>query len=152
MPVTRLPVDPLRPPGRRGVSLPAAPAGLLRRALLPAVAVTLSLSVSPDPARAGGFAPVAERARFVDLVRDRALRIALYGLALKVHDDGRISGSAMGRPVSGQWQWRDGYFCREMTWGTRPIAPNCQLVEVRGREMRFTTDRGKGQGATFRLE
>ncbi len=114
--------------------------------------LALILSLLPLSATAGGFAPVTDRGAFLELMRGRALHIALYGLALRVLDDGRITGTAMGRPVTGRWHWRDGYFCREMTWGTRPIAANCQLVEVRGREMRFTTDRGKGQGATFRLE
>lgn len=107
----------------------------------------------PLPLWAGGYAPVQDRAAFVDLVSGRNLKIALYGLALQVHPDGRITGAALGQAVSGQWDWRDGFFCREMTWGRRAIPANCQLVELReGREMRFTTDRGAGQSAVFRLD
>lgn len=119
---------------------------------MPRLAVLL-VALWPLAVSAGGFAPVQDRNLFLQMITGRSLQIALYGLTLQVHPDGRISGSAMGRPVRGQWHWKDGYFCREMTWGKRDIPANCQLVEARGKdEMRFTTDRGAGQSAAFRLK
>jgi len=104
------------------------------------------------PASAQEFTPVKDRSAFIDLVDGRELRIGLYGLSLSVLPDGRISGSAVGRSVTGNWSWQDGYFCRDMDWGERDIGYNCQLVEARGTsQMRFTVDRGAGQSATFTL-
>jgi hypothetical protein len=114
-------------------------------------AVVLLLAL-PLPAVANEFEPIREKGRFLDLVRDRALKIGIYNLSLNVLPDGRIDGSAMGWAITGNWAWKDGYFCREMDWSGMAIDYNCQLVEVRGgNAMRFTVDRGKGDSAVFRL-
>ncbi|MGL4238066.1 dihydrodipicolinate reductase [Tabrizicola sp.] len=114
-------------------------------------AVVLMLA-APIPAAAEGFEPVKEKDRFLDLVKDRELRIGLYNLSLTVSPDGRIDGSAMGWDITGNWSWKDGYFCREMDWSGTAIDYNCQLVEAHGGErVRFTVDQGKGDSATFRL-
>ena len=64
----------------------------------------------------------------------------------------QIKCSALGWAVSGTWNWNEGYFCREMDWSGTPIPHNCQLVEARGdRKLRFTTDRGAGDSASFDL-
>ncbi|MFN6008153.1 MAG: dihydrodipicolinate reductase [Paracoccaceae bacterium] len=104
------------------------------------------------PAAAESFEPVKEKTRFLDLIKDRELRIGLYNLSLNVLPDGSIDGSAMGWKITGSWSWKDGYFCREMDWSGMEIGFNCQLVEAEGAErMRFTVDQGKGDSATFKL-
>lgn len=114
--------------------------------------LSLLVLALPLPALADGFQPVKEKSRFLDLVQDRELRIGLYDLSLNVRPDGSIAGSALGWDITGQWSWKDGYFCREMDWSGTPITYNCQLVEADGSEkLRFTVDQGKGDSATFRL-
>ena len=116
-----------------------------------ALLLTLFLT-TPLSAAAEEFEPVKEKDRFLDLIQNRELRIGLYNLSLNVLPDGRIDGSAMGWDITGQWAWKDGYFCREMDWSGTPISYNCQLVEAQGAEkLRFTVDQGKGDSATFRL-
>lgn len=106
----------------------------------------------PVAAAAEGFIPVTDKDRFLDLVQNRELRIGLYDLSLNVLPDGRIAGSALGWDITGEWAWKDGYFCREMDWSGMEIDYNCQLVEAQGAErLRFTVDQGKGDSATFRL-
>jgi hypothetical protein len=108
--------------------------------------------VTALPAAADSFVPVKEKDRFLDLVKDRELRIGVYNLSLNVMPDGRIAGSALGWDITGKWSWQDGYFCREMDWSGMEIDYNCQLVEANGVErLRFTVDQGKGDSATFRL-
>ncbi|MBA4325609.1 MAG: dihydrodipicolinate reductase [Rhodobacter sp.] len=112
----------------------------------------LLLLALPLPAAADSFEPITQKDRFLDLVQNRELRIGLYNLSLNVLADGRISGSALGWQITGQWSWKDGYFCREMDWSGMEIDYNCQLVEADGAErLRFTVDQGKGNSATFRL-
>jgi hypothetical protein len=119
--------------------------------MLRSAALVLTLATAL-PAAADGFQPVTEKARFLDLVENRQLRIGLYDLSLNLRPDGRIDGSAMGWKITGNWSWKDGYFCREMDWSGTPISYNCQLVEAEGAEkLRFTVDQGKGDSATFRL-
>lgn len=95
---------------------------------------------------------IADRDAFVDIVKDRTLNIPLFRITLKVYPTGQIAGRAMGRKVRGNWQWsEDGYFCRSLFWGEREIGDNCQLVELNGGSLRFTSDRGDGQSADLRL-
>ncbi|MFD1810388.1 hypothetical protein ACFSHQ_26600 [Gemmobacter lanyuensis] len=71
-------------------------------------------------ARAEGFVPVTDRDTFIELVSTRELRHP-FGIRLIVSPDGQISGNAMGWPVSGTWNWTDGFFCREMEWSGTPF-------------------------------
>lgn len=112
----------------------------------------LTAMTSAAPAAAELFVPVTEKTRFLDLIKDRELRIGLYNLSLNVLPDGRIDGSALGWKITGSWSWNDGYFCREMDWSGKEIGFNCQLVEAAGSDrLRFTVDQGKGDSAVFRL-
>lgn len=106
----------------------------------------------PVTTAANGYQPVRDKGNFLTLVKDRVLRIGLYNLSINVLPDGRIEGSALGWKITGSWDWKDGYFCREMDWSGYPVKYNCQLVEALGDErMRFTVDQGAGDSAVFRL-
>lgn len=105
------------------------------------------LALMPLPALA--FEPVTDGAQFRQLVYGNQL--TRLGISLEVNADGRITGRGMGRDVSGQWQWRDGYFCRSLYWGTRDLGTDCQAVLREGDELRFVTERGAGIHADFRI-
>lgn len=103
------------------------------------------------PALADDFRRIETRAEFLAALGDRTLHFSLFGVRLDVRPDGSIQGSALGSGVTGTWRWQDGYFCREMDWSGTPVPHNCQLVEKRGDELRFTVDRGAGDSARFAL-
>ncbi|MEM7295106.1 MAG: dihydrodipicolinate reductase [Pseudomonadota bacterium] len=113
--------------------------------------IVMALLLGAAAAAAVAMTPIQERQTFLQAMDGRSLKIWLYGLSLDVNDDGTITGRAAGRDVTGTWTWQGGYFCREMAWGSMPIDYNCQLVEIDGDTMRFTTDRGAGDYADFRL-
>ena len=113
--------------------------------------LVLLFSLMALPSRAEGFERIATREDFVAVVEGRDLRIGLLGVTLNVRPDGTITGDAMGWAVTGKWDWKDGFFCREMDWSGTPIPYNCQLVERRGDDIRFTVDKGKGDSARFAL-
>lgn len=116
------------------------------------VLFSLLLAVQPLAAAANEYEPVRDRAEFLSMITGKTLRIGLYNLSLQVTPDGRISGKALGWGITGDWDWKEGYFCREMDWSGMAIEYNCQLVEKRGdAELRFTSNKGDGQRATFRL-
>lgn len=104
------------------------------------------------PTASLAFEPITEKAAFVETIEGRELRIGLYGLSLRLSKNGGIEGQAMGADITGSWTWQDGYFCRRMMWSTREIPYNCQLVEMRGNKLRFTTDKGAGASASFDLQ
>lgn len=92
---------------------------------------------------------VSSRSDFEDLVINKKLDRFL--ISLSVTKDGKIKGSAAARSVTGDWDWIDDFFCRSMLWGAREIKYNCQKVTFDGRRLRFISDQGKGQSASFAL-
>jgi hypothetical protein len=113
-------------------------------------AATCACLASTDTARAEAFAVVASEDTFVSLVEGRELR--RFGIRLTVMPDGRIEGRAFGTPVTGQWDWESGFFCRDLFWGNEDLGYNCQLVQVNGETLRFTTDQGTGIYADLTLQ
>lgn len=117
----------------------------MRRAVLSFLACLWAL-----PAGADGFQTVKDRGTFLSLVQDRDLTRS--GISLQVSPSGKISGRALGRDVTGAWRWSNGYFCRELFWGSRNLGPNCQMVKANGKSLRFISDQGKGIHADFQLD
>ena len=93
---------------------------------------------------------VQDQNQFVELVSGKTLTRPL--VKLTVMPDGTIAGRGARWDVEGQWSWKDGYFCRDLFWGGDALGYNCQEVQATsdGR-IKFTSDRGKGDSATFRL-
>jgi hypothetical protein len=119
--------------------------------IIPLAMAGLCLGITE--AVADGFSPVTDRNRFVESLDQRVLQHPFYGVHLAVTPDGKIVGEALGWPVSGRWNWQNGYFCREMEWSGTHIPFNCQLVEASpDQRLRFTVDKGAGDAATFRLK
>jgi hypothetical protein len=118
------------------------------RIILTAIVISL-MSVSTAPA-AQEFQTVRDQDQFVKLVSGKEL--TRFGISLTVTPDGEIRGRAFGRPVTGDWQWTDGYFCRTLFYGERDLGPNCQEVKVQGATLRFTSDKGQGIYADLTLE
>ena len=114
---------------------------------LPLLFALLMLLVAP--AQAETFQRVDDKDGFLSLVQNKQLK--RFGIRLEVTDDGQIKGRAFGRKVTGAWKWNSGYFCRDLAVGGDPLEYNCQLVQVKGRTMRFTSDRGAGIYADLRL-
>ncbi|MGB8622033.1 MAG: dihydrodipicolinate reductase [Paracoccaceae bacterium] len=113
-------------------------------------ACLLTLLLIAAPALADGFQPVATKAGFLDLVAGKDLK--RFGIRLTVTRDGAIGGRAFGLPVTGSWRWKDGFFCRELTYTSGALAENCQVVLVDGATLRFIADRGAGDTADLRID
>jgi hypothetical protein len=109
-------------------------------------------ALAPTVALAADYAPVTTREAFVALVQDHQLALPLFGISLKVEASGQIEGTAQGAAVTGEWDWKDGMFCRTMRWAATEIPADCQPVEVQDNaRLRFTAERGKGKSAVFLL-
>ena len=119
---------------------------IMRHAIL---AVAAFFWIHTNSAAAEEFDIVQSRDTFVGLIDQREL--TRFGIRLSVAPDGDISGRAFGTPVTGEWDWDGGYFCRDLFWGETNLGSNCQSVQVRGDTLRFTTDRGEGIFADLTL-
>lgn len=95
------------------------------------------------------FAKVVSQDEFLRYVSGKTLTRPL--IRLRVTPDGRIEGRGSRWDVTGNWSWRDGYFCRDLFWGGDALGYNCQEVRVQNDRVRFTSDKGRGQSAVFRL-
>lgn len=110
----------------------------------------LALFATPRLAQAEEFRVVESDAQFVALVEGRELR--RLGIRLTVTPTGEIQGRAFGGPVTGQWRWENGYFCRDLFWNDTDLGYNCQLVQENGTALRFTSDQGAGMFADLTLD
>lgn len=97
------------------------------------------------------FQKISDKKAFLDALGGRALNIGLFNLQINVMPDGALQGSAVGWGITGNWDWKDGLFCREMDWSGYPIDYDCQLVETDGSKMKFTSKQGTGTSADFNL-
>ncbi len=95
------------------------------------------------------FNRITDEQTFKQIIAGKSLTRPL--IRLQVAPDGSISGKGGTKPVSGQWQWRNGFFCRDLNWGARELGYNCQEVRTDGRKIRFTSDQGTGDFADFNL-
>lgn len=92
---------------------------------------------------------VEDQEDFVELIAGKTLTRPL--IKLTVSPDGRIEGRGLRWDVKGSWSWQNGYFCRDLFWGGDALGYNCQEVRMNGVRIQFTSDRGAGDSATFRL-
>lgn len=112
------------------------------------IALTLAFFGLSTPAFAE-FAKVNSEEEFRQLVSGKALTRPL--VKLEVSPEGQISGKGVTWDVTGTWNWRDGYFCRDLYWGGTELGYNCQEVRVKDGRIRFTSDRGAGDFADFKM-
>ncbi|QFT91219.1 hypothetical protein FIU86_00065 [Roseovarius sp. THAF9] len=96
------------------------------------------------------FNQIDDKSEFLSVVADKNL--TRFGINVTVTPSGQIEGKAFGRPVTGAWQWKSGFFCRDLYWGQRNLGPNCQAVRVQGSTVRFISDQGNGEYADLRLQ
>ena len=92
---------------------------------------------------------MADQQKFLQLIEGKELRRPF--VRLEVTPNGEISGYGAAWPVTGEWSWRDGYFCRDLYWDGDPLGYNCQEVQAAGDRIRFTSDKGAGDSAEFSL-
>lgn len=112
-------------------------------------AACVALAVCAATPALADFQPIREEANFRALTEGRDL--IRFGVRVQVLPQGEISGRGFGMRVGGDWEWRDGYFCRTLTFGQSGDPYNCQLVLQDGDTLRFISDQGQGAQADLRL-
>ena len=92
---------------------------------------------------------VKDEDRFINLIDGKKLKRFL--IELSVQTDGTIIGMGAGTDVTGNWNWQDNYFCRNLSWGNRDLGSDCQKVELKDQKLFFTSDQGRGATAGFSI-
>lgn len=115
-----------------------------------AMIISISLAVAcMGTAASAEFARVNQHSEFMELVGGKDLKRPF--VKIQVTPQGEITGKGAAWPVTGNWIWKDGYFCRDLTWGGDPLGYNCQEVKAKDGWILFTSDQGNGDSAEFRL-
>jgi hypothetical protein len=120
----------------------------LATAMITALLATFLAALMATAASAD-FAKINDESQFKAVVAGKTLKRPL--VKLEVTPGGQISGIGVTWEVTGNWTWRDGYFCRDLFWGGSELGYNCQEVAVKDGRIRFTSDKGEGDHAEFRL-
>lgn len=107
------------------------------------------IAVVPASAALAEFSKIEDQSDFVALIAGKELKRPF--VKIEVASDGSISGYGAAWPVTGEWTWSDGFFCRDLFWAGDALGYNCQQVEAAGNRIRFTSDKGAGDSAEFRL-
>ncbi|WP_372572536.1 hypothetical protein [Ruegeria jejuensis] len=81
------------------------------------------------------------RAAFCAFIAD--CRFEGPGLRFVIHQDGRLDGTAEGVAFEGSWEWKQGCFCRILNHPDTPGERECEIIETRGAQMRYTRDGGQ---------
>ena len=102
-----------------------------------------------QPAVAEEFQTITDKRSFLSVLEGR--KLTRLGIRLDVRPTGEIEGSAFGKDVTGAWRWQGGYFCRDLNFGQQDLGPNCQVVKVKGKTVRFIADKGAGDYADLSL-
>lgn len=68
------------------------------------------------------------------------------------HADGTMTGTIAGKPIVGQWEWSNGYFCREGKHGDDVMERDCQVLEVSGDKIKIIRNEGSGSTSIFSLK
>ena len=114
-----------------------------------AAALATVASMAIPQVAAAELKRIEDKSEFIRLVQGKTLSRPL--VRLTVTPDGKIAGRGATWDVTGSWDWKNGFFCRDLNWGGDDLGYNCQAVLANGSEMRFIADQGAGQSADFRL-
>ena len=113
------------------------------------LSVIAALTFAAATPAAAGFYKVNSAEEFRAIVEGKTLTRPL--VRIKVSSNGSISGRGATWDLSGNWTWKNGYFCRSLEWGGDDLGYNCQEVKASGGKIRFTSDQGSGDSADFSL-
>lgn len=114
-----------------------------------AITVVAAIALIAPQAAKAELKQIKDKSEFVQLVQGKTLSRPL--VRLTVTADGNITGRGATWDVNGSWDWKDGFFCRDLNWGGDDLGYNCQAVLANKSKMRFISDQGTGQAADFRL-
>lgn len=70
-----------------------------------------------------------------------------------IHKDGTVEGKGpKGGSISGSWEWKDRYYCRDIVIVGEVMPHDCQVVSVEGNSVTFTHKDGAGVSVRWNIE
>ncbi len=106
----------------------------------------------PTSAQAQGWQRITTEQQYRERIVGRQI-LTTEGNRFTSHADGRLTGEWGGQRMVGGWQWHQGFYCRNVRVGSHPeTGTDCQLVEIRGNDVRKTRNQGRGEAGIGTLQ
>lgn len=77
--------------------------------------------------------------------------ISQFGRWMRFDDLGQVKGRVWGRPLMGNWDWRDGQLCKRVFHGTIDQGETCGLVRSSGATLLIIPDKGQGPQERYQI-
>lgn len=106
-----------------------------------------SLAASPAIA---AWEHVDTKKEFKELVVDKKF-VAPNKAWFSFLSNGKITGGANGKELTGKWRWRGKFACYDRKLGGEKFPSTCVLIQVDGKKLSTTTEKGKGRTAVYTL-
>ena len=113
------------------------------------LATTIGLALS-IPATAGDFKRIKKKSEYLKMVADKKL-VADWGWVI-ASSDGSLMGQINGQSAQGKWDWKGGYWCRTITFGSTSMPRDCQSIHVSGDNVVAIRDKGKGKQTPMKIK
>ena len=110
----------------------------------------LAITVSQSPATASDFKRVKAKSDFANIFVDRK-GVASWGWVAS-QSDGTIVGKVNGERASGSWEWKNGFWCRTISWGSAEMPYDCQAVFHKNGTGVFIRNKGQGEQTVVKLQ
>ncbi|WP_321830229.1 hypothetical protein [Thalassovita sp.] len=103
-----------------------------------------------QPAQAEGFFTMKDRSDFLQQMQGKY--ISQSGLWMRFDDLGQVKGRVWGRPLLGNWQWKDGQLCTRIFHGTIDQGDFCGVVRSSGATLYIVPDKGRGERQRYNIK
>ena len=102
------------------------------------------------PAQAEGFFTVKDRQDFLEQMQGKY--ISQSGRWMRFDDLGQVKGRVWGRPLLGNWEWKDGQLCKRIFHGTMDQGESCGIVRSSGVTLYIVPDKGRGERERYSIK
>ncbi|MDD9724565.1 hypothetical protein PVV74_03755 [Roseovarius sp. SK2] len=110
----------------------------------------LGVSMLALPASASDFERVETKAEFDRVIVGRKA-VASWGWVIS-QPNGTVVGQVDGEKAAGSWEWKNGFWCRTISFGSKDMPHDCQAVFHKGSTAIFIRDKGQGDQVVLTLQ
>lgn len=110
----------------------------------------LAAIVTASPIFAEDYQRITSKAEYVEqIVGKETCNNSGCATALK---SGKMKGKFGSQKFVGAWEWRGNFLCRAGKLGNRDLGTDCQVVEISGKDVRITRNKGKGDVVVYSMK
>lgn len=101
-------------------------------------------------ATASEFKRIETKAEYLNVVAGKRM-VAEWGWVTAAAD-GNLTGKVNGQAAQGKWDWKNGFWCRTISFGSTNMPRNCQAIFVSGDNLVSIRDKGQGKQTRMKIK